>query len=314
MKNHLPSAIILFVLLLAFCFHAIAADNKSYSGTSTLASTQSGYLFTSTLETSSVDYLDVIDPVATDTVATLLRTTPDITVNGTWIAARTATITADGTTYLSITPVLQALFPNVSVTLKNGRLTASGNGLSLEAIAEEAYFMVNDRYFYVPSLVMAQENDLLLPAESLANALGCSVVKDPATGTLSIRRVGPVATANTYVEEDLYWLSRAIYSESGNQPMKGRIAVGTVILNRVADEAFPDTIQEVIFAPGQFSPVANGTIYRTPDEKSVIAAKLCLDGVREADGCLYFNVTSMYSWADQSRTYSCTIGGHNFYL
>jgi len=161
---------------------------------------------------------------------------------------------------------------------------------------------------------MAQENDLLLPAESLANALGCSVVKEPATGTLSIRRVGPVATANTYVEEDLYWLSRAIYSESGNQPMKGRIAVGTVILNRVADEAFPDTIQEVIFAPGQFSPVANGTIYRTPDEKSVIAAKLCLDGVREADGCLYFNVTSMYSWADQSRTYSCTIGGHNFYL
>ena len=181
-------------------------------------------------------------------------------------------------------------------------------------LAEEAYFMVNDRYFYVPSLVMAQENDLLLPAESLANALGCSVVKEPATGTLSIRRVGPVATANTYVEEDLYWLSRAIYSESGNQPMKGRIAVGTVILNRVADEAFPDTIQEVIFAPGQFSPVANGTIYRTPDEKSVIAAKLCLDGVREADGCLYLNVTSMYSWADQSRTYSCTIGGHNFYL
>lgn len=137
MKNHLPSAIILFVLLLAFCFHAIAADNKSYSGTSTLASTQSGYLFTSTLETSSVDYLDVIDPVATDTVATLLRTTPDITVNGTWIAAQTATITADGTTYLSITPVLQALFPNVSVTLKNGRLTASGNGLSLEAIAKK---------------------------------------------------------------------------------------------------------------------------------------------------------------------------------
>ena len=196
MKNHLPSAIILFVLLLAFCFHAIAADNKSYSGTSTLASTQSGYLFTSTLETSSVDYLDVIDPVATDTVATLLRTTPDITVNGTWIAARTATITADGTTYLSITPVLQALFPNVSVTLKNGRLTASGNGLSLEAIAEEAYFMVNDRYFYVPSLVMAQENDLLLPAESLANALGCSVVKEPATGTLSIRRVGKTSTGS----------------------------------------------------------------------------------------------------------------------
>lgn len=225
MKNHLPSAIILFVLLLAFCFHAIAADNKSYSGTSTLASTQSGYLFTSTLETSSVDYLDVIDPVATDTVATLLRTTPDITVNGTWIAARTATITADGTTYLSITPVLQALFPNVSVTLKNGRLTASGNGLSLEAIAEEAYFMVNDRYFYVPSLVMAQENDLLAPRRITGQRLGLFRGERARNRNPFDSPVGRVATANTYVEEDLYWLSRAIYSESGNQPMKGRIAV-----------------------------------------------------------------------------------------
>ncbi|MDO4825774.1 MAG: cell wall hydrolase, partial [Bacillota bacterium] len=117
-----------------------------------------------------------------------------------------------------------------------------------------------------------------------------------------------------YPEEDLYWLSRAIYSESGNQPMAGRIAVGTVILNRVADPAFPDTIKDVVFAPRQFSPVANGTIYHAPDERSVVAAKLCLDGVREAEPCLYFNVTTMYSWADRSRTYYCTIGGHNFYL
>ena len=96
--------------------------------------------------------------------------------------------------------------------------------------------------------------------------------------------------------------------------MKGRIAVGTVILNRVADPAFPDTVQEVIFAPRQFSPVDNGTIYLTPDTESVIAAKLCLDGAREAENCLYFNVTSMVSWADRARTLSCTIGDHNFYL
>ena len=96
--------------------------------------------------------------------------------------------------------------------------------------------------------------------------------------------------------------------------MKGRIAVGTVILNRVANEAFPNTIKEVLFAPRQFSPVSNGTIFLTPDEQSVVAAKLCLDGVREAGECLYFNVTSMVSWADKSRTLYCTIGDHNFYL
>lgn len=314
MKKHLPSAIILFVLLLAFCFHAFAAENKSYSGTSTLPSTRSGYLFSSTLGTTYTDYLDVIDPVTTSNVAAELRTTPDITVNGTSIAYEASTATVAGTTYLSVTPVLRVLYPNVAVTFQDGRLTAEGDALRFEALAEAAYFMVNDRYFYVPSLVMAGENDLLLPVKPLAKALGCSAVTDAETGNLTIRLVGPAATAGTYQEEDLYWLSRAIYAESGNQPMNGRIAVGTVILNRVASETFPDTIQGVIFAPGQFSPVSNGTIYRTPDEESIIAAKLCLDGVREAGDCLYFNVTSMRSWADQSRTYYCTIGGHNFYL
>ncbi|MCI5498153.1 MAG: cell wall hydrolase [Clostridiales bacterium] len=314
MRKHLPSAIILFVLLLALCFHAFAADNKSYSGTSTLAPTRSGYLFSSTLGIPYTAYADVIDPVTTGNVAAELRTTPDITVNGTSIAHKAILSTIDGVSYLSAAPVLTALFPQADITLEEGRLTASGENLRFEAIAGEAYFMVNDRYFYAPSLVAEQDGHLLLPVQSFTKALGCTAVTDQETGELIIRLVGPAATAGTYNEEDLYWLSRAIYSESGNQPMKGRIAVGTVILNRVANEAFPNTIKEVVFAPGQFSPVANGTIYLEPDQRSVIAAKLCLDGVREAKDCLYFNVTTMYSWADRSRTYFCTIGGHNFYL
>ena len=173
---------------------------------------------------------------------------------------------------------------------------------------------MNDRCFYVPRFVQAAEGQVYLPLDTFAEALGCTPSTDPTTGALRLSQTGAPATAPVYPEEDLYWLSRAIYSESGNQPMAGRIAVGTVILNRVADPAFPDTIKDVVFAPRQFSPVANGTIYHDPDERSVVAAKLCLDGVREAEPCLYFNVTTMYSWADRSRTYYCTIGGHNFYL
>lgn len=193
-------------------------------------------------------------------------------------------------------------------------LSAQGDDLHLEALAGEAYFTVNDRCFYVPCFVQATEGQVYLPLDTFAEALGCTPSTDPTTGALRLSQTGAPATAPVYPEEDLYWLSRAIYSESGNQPMAGRIAVGTVILNRVADPAFPDTIKDVVFAPRQFSPVANGTIYHDPDERSVVAAKLCLDGVREAEPCLYFNVTTMYSWADRSRTYYCTIGGHNFYL
>lgn len=293
MKNHLPSAIILCALLLVLCLHAFAIDNRA-----TLQPTETAVTAMSTAAT-------------TDTST---ASTTQVTVNGEPISDSTTTVVIEQVLYLSVTPVLAVLYPEAQTSLQDGMLTVTTDGLRLEAAAGNAYFMVNGRYFYVPYCVASENGALLLPAQQLAEALGCTLETDAQTGALALSQTGQPVTANTYVEEDLYWLSRAIYSESGNQPMKGRIAVGTVILNRVANEAFPDTIKEVIFAPRQFSPVSNGTIFLTPDEESVVAAKLCLDGVREAGECLYFNVTSMVSWADKSRTLYCTIGDHNFYL
>ncbi|MDD7288905.1 MAG: cell wall hydrolase [Clostridiales bacterium] len=311
MKKHLPSAMVLFALLLVLCLHAFAADNPSDSGRYTPASSGSGYLFTSA-QTSTRAKL----PPALGEAGTLeaLRTTPDITVNGISIGCMTPRCAVDGTVYVAVSPILQTLFPDASLTFQDGCLIAAGDTLCLQAREGNTYFQVNQRYLYVPSLVVIQEGQLMLPAGTLAEALGCSLRGDGVETDLVFRQVSPVIQAGTYDENDLYWLSRAIYAEAGNQPMQGRLAVGTVILNRVADPQFPNTVEEVIFEPGQFSPVSNGTIYREPDEDSLVAARLCLDGVREAGDCLYFNVTSLYSWADRARTYYCTIGGHNFYL
>ncbi|HIY05824.1 MAG TPA: cell wall hydrolase [Candidatus Evtepia faecigallinarum] len=292
MKKHLPSAIILCALLLALCLHAFALDNQ----------------------TNHQKAEPAVAAVSTAAVLDSTAPTAKVTVNGAPISDAGATLVVEQVLYLSAVPVLAALWPDAQTSLADGLLTVTADGLYLEAAAGSAYFMVNDRYFYVPQFVAAENDALFLPAQQLAQALGCTLETDEQTGVVALTQTGQPATANDYVEEDLYWLSRAIYSESGNQPMKGRIAVGTVILNRVANEAFPDTIKEVIFAPRQFSPVANGTIFLTPDADSVIAAKLCLDGAREAGECLYFNVTSMVSWADKSRTLYCTIGDHNFYL
>ena len=93
----------------------------------------------------------------------------------------------------------------------------------------------------------------------------------------------PLASGDTfYNSESLYWLSRIIYAESGNQPLEGKIAVGNVVLNRVAHPQFPNTVKGVIFQANQFTPVQNGSINRTPSSESVIAAKLCLDGANTA--------------------------------
>ena len=310
MKTKLPSALILFALLLVLCIHAFAAESPaarvSSSGTSRSTSNASA-LLAHALGTRYTGYTVTISPPSASAPASLLSAQTSQT-------CQAGTMTVEGVTYLAAAPVLRALCPGLPLREDASALVAQGESFRFEALAWEAYFTVNDRCFYVPHLVQEADGQLYLPLDTFAEALGCTASQDPTTGSLRLSQTGAPASTPTYPEEDLYWLSHAIYAESGNQPMAGRIAVGTVILNRVEDPAFPDTVKDVVFAPRQFSPVANGTIYHDPDQRSIVAAKLCLDGVREADPCLYFNVTTMYSWADRSRTYYCTIGGHNFYL
>ena len=100
--------------------------------------------------------------------------------------------------------------------------------------------------------------------------------------------------------------------------MLGKIAVGDVILNRVASPNYPDSIYDVIFDTKwgvQFEPTKNGSIYQTPSSDSVIAAKLCLDGASVVGNCQYFfnPATASSSWIAQNSTYYCTIGNHAFY-
>ena len=295
-KTHITSAVILCAALVLFCVHAFAADSQ-FSFT---RSTTEGPAVAFAQDQVMLVPLSAADEASRVTRAPAVQSTADV-------------VPMEDVPYLSAAQVLGAFFPEAALSFQDGVFTATGENLQFQATVGKAYFSVNQQYYYVPTLVVEQAGALFLPAETLAQSLGCSLTQE-GEGTLTLQKTGELPTPPTYPEEDLYWLSRAIYSESGNQPMAGRIAVGTVILNRVEDPTFPDTIKEVIFAPRQFSPVANGTIYLTPDEDSVIAAKLCLDGAREAEECLYFNVTSMVSWADRSRTYVCTIGDHNFYL
>lgn len=295
-KTHITSAVILCAALVLFCVHAFAADSQ-FSFT---RSTTEGPAVAFAQDQVMLVPLSAADEAGRVTRAPAVQSTADV-------------VPMEDVPYLSAAQVLGAFFPEAALSFQDGVFTATGENLQFQSTVGKAYFSVNQQYYYVPTLVVEQAGALFLPAETLAQSLGCSLTQE-GEGTLTLQKTGELPTPPTYPEEDLYWLSRAIYSESGNQPMAGRIAVGTVILNRVEDPTFPDTIKEVIFAPRQFSPVANGTIYLTPDEDSVIAAKLCLDGAREAEECLYFNVTSMVSWADRSRTYVCTIGDHNFYL
>ena len=83
-----------------------------------------------------------------------------------------------------------------------------------------------------------------------------------------------------YTENDLYVLSHIISAEAGNCSDTMMLYVGSVVLNRVADERFPDSIEEVVFQnnPVQYSPTVNGTYWNEPTEGAVEAAKTLLEG------------------------------------
>ena len=161
---------------------------------------------------------------------------------------------------------------------------------------------------------------LFVPLRSLAAATGGVTVWDETSWTASVSGMtGRIASgADYYDSDDLYWLSRIIHAESQGEPLDGKIAVGCVILNRMASEEFPDTIYEVIFDRRhgtQFTPTATGTIYNTPNAESVQAAKICLEGYTLSETIQYFINESIATntWVVYNRPYKLTIGNHDFY-
>lgn len=92
-------------------------------------------------------------------------------------------------------------------------------------------------------------------------------------------------------------LASLIFCEAGNQPYKGQVAVGAVVMNRIASSKYPNTIDAVIFQKGQFTPALNGKVNRVLNSGSYTssclqAAEDALNGVDPVEGCLYFGCGS----------------------
>ena len=85
-----------------------------------------------------------------------------------------------------------------------------------------------------------------------------------------------VETECLYSEDDLYRLSHLIAGEVNECDWEMKIAVGSVVLNRIADPRFPSTIGDVIFQKGQYSCTWDGNYDKVPNEETVEAAKYLL--------------------------------------
>jgi N-acetylmuramoyl-L-alanine amidase len=108
-------------------------------------------------------------------------------------------------------------------------------------------------------------------------------------------------------------LAQMIHAEAQGEPYEGKVAVGAVILNRLRDPRFPNTLEGVLYEADAFEPIMNGTFYQAPDEESIRAALDALSGVDPTGGALYFyNPATAWSPWIYTRPVVTQIGNHVF--
>lgn len=117
-------------------------------------------------------------------------------------------------------------------------------------------------------------------------------------------------TAQSEESEDVKLLASLIYCEAGNQPHEGKVAVGSVVMNRLNSPAYPNTLAGVIYASGQFTPARSGKvdrIYRGGNIQadSIAAAKEALAGSAPVGGATHFR--------RKGNRQGTIIGAHVFY-
>ena len=124
-------------------------------------------------------------------------------------------------------------------------------------------------------------------------------------------------------EDDFQILCRIVEAEAGGEDVNGRMLVANVILNRVEDNAFPDTVEEVVFQKEngtfQFSPICDGRYQEVEvSEKTQEAVQRALLGEDNSKGALYFVCRKAaepekMKWFDTHLTKLFEYGGHEFF-
>ena len=228
----------------------------------------------------------------------------------------------DELTYVPLRKLTESARPDAKISYNERTKTATVvyGDTKITVTTGLRYISVNGRYFYGKGAVKNINGSLYVPVRPLAKSFGFDVEWNPKTRSVNlVRETWTVTDAENYYNADeLYWLSRIIEAEAGGEILEGKIAVGNVVLNRVEDRRYPNTIYGVIFdfKNGiQFTPAYTGTIYNTPSSESIAAAKMCLEGYEIIPDVLFFfnPRIATSNWISKNRPFAGSIGLHDFY-
>ncbi|HWO96724.1 MAG TPA: cell wall hydrolase [Bacillus sp. (in: firmicutes)] len=151
------------------------------------------------------------------------------------------------------------------------------------------------------------------------------IVTPPQTKVLGVQASKPVketpkkamepAVSISAAEKDLF--ARLVEAEAKGESYEGKLAVATVVLNRVDSPEFPDTvtgvINQVVGDSYAFSPVQNGAINKPASDEAKRAVEEALTRKDRLNDCIYFYNPEIATddWI-RSREVVKTIGNHVF--
>lgn len=128
-----------------------------------------------------------------------------------------------------------------------------------------------------------------------------------------VNQAGAQSGVNGYTSSDVYLLARTIYAEGRGEPYVGQVAIGAVVLNRVRNAAFPNTVSGVVYQKHAFTAVSDGQINLTPNDTAMKAARDAIGGWDPTGGALYYYnpAVATSSWIFDRQTVT-VIGKHVF--
>ena len=116
-----------------------------------------------------------------------------------------------------------------------------------------------------------------------------------------------------FSESDVQLLAKIISAESRGEPYQGQVAVGAVILNRIAHPSVPNALSGVIYQPGAFSCLYDGGVNAPTADSAYQAAREAINGSDPTGGAIYYynpaKTTNKWIW---SREVIAVIGAHHF--
>ena len=151
-----------------------------------------------------------------------------------------------------------------------------------------------------------------LEFEPIEHQMMVCVINEPVGITENVQEVQS-GTICEVTYDDAQMLMKIAMAEAEEDGVEGQAMVMAVVLNRVKDNRFPNSIGEVIFQAHQFSPISDGRYFEAePDVNSHLALSEIEKGNYENVDALYFENADS-SWQAEHCEYLGTVGHHRFY-